>query len=246
MLEIDKPDISSSGMLQPDRAEGGGIGDLVNFALALLRRQYIVIILGALLGTAACLVYLRITPPTYTAKVQLVLANSKGRFVQQQSLVAEADLDSNEIETQLQIIKSRAIAVEVINQLRLADDLDFNGSRPSLFSLLYRVRAWASPPPRDQQSDDSGQPADGSIAEFLGRLSADRIGSSNVIEISFNSSNAKRAAEIANAIANTYIAESLNAKLEANRNATTWLEGRLRDLGEQALAAERAVNAYKS
>src|SRR5262245_29367266 len=110
MLQIDKPDLS-----QPNRAEGDGIGDLFTLALAFLRRQYLVLILTTLLAMAACVAYLRITPPTYTARVQLVLANSKAQFVQQQSLLAETVLDFNQIETQLQIIKSRATAVEVIN-----------------------------------------------------------------------------------------------------------------------------------
>ena len=69
---------------------------------------------------------------------------------------------------------------------------------------------------------------------------------SSILEISFNSSNAERAAEIANAVANAYIAEQLNAKFDANRSATSWLQDRLRDLGDQALNAERAVSQYKS
>ena len=84
------------------------------------------------------------------------------------------------------------------------------------------------------------------IAAFLGRLSATRVGISNVIEISYNSSSPERAAEIANATAKAYIADQLNAKFEANRSATSWLQERLRALGEQALTAERAVSAYKS
>ncbi len=69
---------------------------------------------------------------------------------------------------------------------------------------------------------------------------------SSILEISFNSSNAERAAEIANAVAKAYIAEQLNAKFEANRSATSWLQDRLRDLGDQALNAEREVSQYKS
>ncbi len=84
------------------------------------------------------------------------------------------------------------------------------------------------------------------VAEFDQRLSAVRLGYSNVIEISFSASNAERAAEIANAIANTYISDQLLAKLEANRAATAWLQDRLRELGQQALTAERAVNTFKS
>ena len=69
---------------------------------------------------------------------------------------------------------------------------------------------------------------------------------SSILEISFNSSNAERAAEIANAVAKAYIAEQLNAKFEANRSATSWLQDRLRDLGDQALNAEREVSQFKS
>ena len=87
---------------------------------------------------------------------------------------------------------------------------------------------------------------DGLVAAFDDRLSAVRLGYSTVIEISFNASNAERAAEIANAVANAYVTDQLNAKFEANRIATGWLQDRLKALGQQALTAERAVNAFKS
>ena len=227
-------------------AHEDGIGVLLNFVRGFLRRQYIVIIFSAVLSLAACVIYLRITPPTYTARVQILLGNPKAQFVQQQSLLAEPAFDFAQIETQLQILKSRATAVPVINQLKLADDPDFNGSGLSLSSLSQRVRAWVSPPPKDQHSDAPGQPAEDVIEAFLDRLSATRVGISSIIEISFNSSNANRAAEITNAIANAYIADQLNAKFEANSRATSWLQERLSNLGDQALEAERAVSAFKS
>jgi len=244
MLQTDSPRAPLSGLEQNGQAEGGGIGDLVNFAVAFLRRQYLVIIVTAALAMAACVVYLRITPPTYSAQVQILLSNPP-QFVQQQSLAAPA-FDLNQVETQLQILKSRAIAVAVINQLKLEDDPDLNGSGPSLFSLWYRIRAWVSPRPKDQQFEAPNQPSEDAIKTFQDRLSAYRVDYSNVIEVSFTSSSAKRAAEIANAAAKAYIADQLNAKFEANRTATSWLQERLRDLGEQALTAERAVSAYKS
>jgi exopolysaccharide transport family protein len=238
MLQTDSPRALLSGVPRSDD-EGGGIGETVNFAIGILRRQYVVILLTTVLAMAACMVYLRIMPPTYTARVQVLLASPKAQFIQQQSLLAEPAFDLNQIETQLQILKSRAIAVAVINQLKLSDDSELSGSGPWL-------RAWGSPPPRDQQSDPTDQPSEDVIAEFLSRLSAERAGISNVIDVSYNSSNPVRAADIANAIARAYIADQLNAKFEANRSATNWLQERLRDIGDQALAAERAVGAYKS
>lgn len=243
MLQTDSPRAPLSSVEQNGQAESGGVGELVGLALAFLRRQYLVISVTAVLGIAASVVYLLITPPTYSAQVQILLANPP-QFVQQQSLAPPA-FDVTQIETQLQIIKSRATAVAVINQLKLVDDPDFNDSGLSLFSW-HRIRAWVSPRPKDPQVDAPDQVPEDAIKAFQDRLSTSRVDFSNVVEVSFNSGTAKRAAEIANATAKVYIADQLNAKFEANRTATSWLQERLRDLGEQALTAERAVSAYKA
>jgi uncharacterized protein involved in exopolysaccharide biosynthesis len=84
------------------------------------------------------------------------------------------------------------------------------------------------------------------VDDFDKRLSTRRLGHSTVIEISFSAGSAERSAEIANTIANTYVTDQLNANLNANRTATAWLQDRLKELGQQALTADRAVNAFKS
>ena len=84
-----------------DDAGSGGMAEIVNFALGLLRRQYLVIILTAVFAITSCIIYLRITPPTYTARVQVLLANPRAQFVQQQSILAEPAFDLTQIETQI-------------------------------------------------------------------------------------------------------------------------------------------------
>ncbi len=243
MLQNDRLRPALDAAVPGDGGETGGIGALVNFGIGFLRRQFAVIVFTLVLAVAISAIYLRITPPTYTAQVQVLFANPKPQFIQQQSLLPESVVDPTQIETQLQILKSKAIAISVINQLKLAGDEDLNGSSQPLNSLVRWIRGTkpAAPPaePGDQLSD-------GVVAAFQDRLSAIRVGYSNVIEISFNSSKAARAAEIVNAVANAYITDQLNAKFEANRRATAWLQDRLRDLGQQALTAERAVGAFKS
>ena len=66
------------------------------------------------------------------------------------------------------------------------------------------------------------------------------------IDIDFQSIDPIRAAQIANAVADGYIADQLDAKYQAMRNATAWLEERLNELRGQASAAERAVVDYKA
>lgn len=228
-----------------DRPQGGEIGDIVNFVLGFAKRQYLVIILAASFALTTSIIYLRVTPPTYTAQVQILLGSPSSQFVQQQSLIADPGLDRGQIETQLQLVRSRAIAVAVINKLKLADDPDLNPSSQSSSSLLARLRSWIAPAPQRLEVD-SDQPAETAISAFQNRVTVVRADFSNVIEIGYSSSNARRAAEVANAIANAYLSDQQKAKIEANRSATSWLHDRLRDIGNQALEAERAVSEYKS
>jgi exopolysaccharide transport family protein len=230
-----------------DQEEQVNLGDLVNYVFSFIRRQYLLILFVAALAVAASVIYLRITPPTYTAQAKVLFANPKAEYFQQQSILADSPLDRAQFENQLQLLKSKAIAVAVINQFKLADDPDFDASAqavPKLFSRIRGLFVSPKPTPKREVRPDEG-PDDGLIDAFEARLKAERVGYSSVIEVSYSSSSPERAAQIANAVANTYIADQLNSKFDANRQATSWLQGRLRELGQQALTAEQAVNAFK-
>ena len=81
---------------------------------------------------------------------------------------------------------------------------------------------------------------------FQNRLSIKRVGLSYVIEIAFRSLQPERAAQIANAVADAYIVDQLEAKYQATKRASVWLQDRIRELRDQASAAERAVVEFKT
>ena len=185
MLQTDSAPLS--GMAQRGQADGG-IGGIINFGVGFIRRQYLVAIVTAALGLVGAVIYLLITPATYSAQAQIILANPP-QFVSAAVAYRRPSFDVSQIETQLQIIKSRPIAIAVINQLKLEDDRDFRASRPSFFSeLWHRILTWVSPQPNDPQVAAADQPPEDVIKEFLERLSTSRVDFSNVIEVSFTSS----------------------------------------------------------
>src|ERR1700682_6407312 len=94
MLQNDRTRALLANVVPGEQADEGGLGQLVDFALGFLRRQYLTVIFTATLALAASAIYLRITPPTYTAQVKVLFGNSKAQFVQQQSLFAEAPIDN--------------------------------------------------------------------------------------------------------------------------------------------------------
>ncbi len=218
--------------------ENSGPGP-ASLALGFLRRHYLGIILTTTLTLAASVVVLKVAPPTYTAQVRVLLGNSKAPVIQPQSVLDDTPID---LESQIEILRSKAIATSVVNQLNLADDPDFSGKGDWLHSALKAVRETLGIAAQSPTLD----PIDALVEEFQNRLSATRVGSSSVIEVTFNSGNAERAAAIANAIIKAYFDDQLKAKTDEHRTATAWLHDRLQELGNDALIAERAVNELKT
>jgi polysaccharide biosynthesis transport protein len=215
---------------------GPGPADL---ALGFLRRHYLAIIVTTTLTLAASVAVLKVAPPTYTAQVKVLLGSSKAPVVQPQSVLDDTPVD---LESQMEILKSKAIATSTINQLNLADDPDFNGRADWLHLAVKAVRETLGVAPQSPKID----PMDELVEGFQNRLTVARIGMSNVIEVSFSASNAGRAATIANAVVKAYFDDQLKAKTDEHRTATAWLHDRLQELGNDTLTAERAVNELKT
>ena len=84
------------------------------------------------------------------------------------------------------------------------------------------------------------------ITEFLRKLSVTPERRSRVVQISFESNNPKTTVTAANAIADFYIVAQLEAKFEATKRATTWLNERVEQLHEEVVAKERAIEKYRA
>jgi polysaccharide biosynthesis transport protein len=229
---------SGIGLLPPDAPEQNG-ATFVDLALGFLFRRYVVIVLLVLLGGMAGAIFLAVKPPTYTADAKILIGAPKPEFVQQNSLMTDAPLDQTEMETQFQILLSKAILAPIVQKLKLTDDPEFSSPPGGLIGRVFHVFTDSrSPQPKLD-------PTETAISVLTDRLTINRFGFSRVIEIGARSRSAEKAAQIANAVASAYVDDQHEAKLQANRAASTWLEERLRQLQEQATAAERAKVAFK-
>ena len=84
------------------------------------------------------------------------------------------------------------------------------------------------------------------IRAFQERLTVKRVGLTYVIQIAFSSYDPERAAQIANAVADAYFVDQLEAKYQATRRASAWLQDRIKELREQASTAERQVVEFQT
>lgn len=72
------------------------------------------------------------------------------------------------------------------------------------------------------------------------------VDGSRVIEISFLADGPKTAADVVNVIANKYIVDQLQAKLEMTRPATEWLSERVDELRQRVQDSEEAVETLRT
>lgn len=192
--------------------------------LALIRRHLLVMLLTCLAGLGIAILYLIIVVPTFTAKAQL-LVNSKLTF-------ADAAALSTVVESQIAIIKSESIAIAVIEKLGLAQDQEFaTGQGSGMVSRLLGL----------SQPKTQANAARYAVESFERKLSVKRVGSTYLVEITLDSRNPDRAAQILNAIAEKYITHQVD---KASLQDEKWATDRLNELSTQALAAETALKDY--
>jgi polysaccharide biosynthesis transport protein len=219
--------------------------DLLRLFIGFVRRQFAVILFVAILAISLGVIYVVTARPTYTAEAQLLIDARKVQMFQQQSILGDAPIDVAEVESQVQILKSENIASDVIKKLHLTEDPEFVGPGGGLVGTVLGTIF------KGFGADDLAPPSQFELFRrtmnaFKSRLYVNRIGLTYVIQIGFKSYNADRAAEIANAVADAYIVDQLEAKYQATRRASAWLQNRIKELRDQVGTAERAVVEFKT
>src|SRR5260370_42510782 len=86
----------------------------------------------------------------------------------------------------------------------------------------------------------------GVLATVKANLRVTRLGRSYIEQIAYTSLDREKATTIANAFADAYIEDQLQAKFEATRRASAWLEQRIGELRQQASNAYKEVQDFKS
>ena len=244
MLQRDKAPLvfeHESGTVASERSS-----DMLADTIALVRRQYAIIAFVLLLAFCAAGVYLVTAPANYTATATLLIDTRKNQLFQpavghrRDSLRFRYGLHGRG--SQVQILRSETIALAVIKDFRLTDSPEFIGAGGLFSSLLGGVAdllGARSPKSDFERLRDAAE-------TFADRLSVRRIGLTYILEISFRSLSPEQSAVIANAVAEAYITDLLDAKYKATRRASLWLQDRIRELREQASAAERSVVEFKA
>jgi polysaccharide biosynthesis transport protein len=238
MLKINEtiPSAADSRRGKPHSSSTDALEPVIGF----LKRHFSLFVVFIACTTSLGLLYLFLTPPSFTATSIMVIDTRKIQVLQQQSVLGDAVVDAGIVQTEIEILKSPRISLSVINDLRLTEDPEFvsGGMLSAVPKLIFGA-------PKSDENLSGEQLKMRALAAFDSRRTVSRVGTTYVMEIGFRSLDPEKSAKIANAIANAYITDQLDSKYQATRRATIWLQDRIKELRTQVSAADRAVVDFK-
>ena len=210
--------------------------------IARLLRRRLRLIIGITLATAilAVIASLLMTP-LYNAESVVMLEPRSTDVVDIASVMSNLTAGSEVLRSEMDIINSRAVIDRVIMKLKLTEDEEFNPPA-GLLSFLNPLRWFDEELPAEQKQERARTIAAESLKK---RLYVNNDGRSYSIRIAIRSKSPEKAAMIANAFADEYLVDQLEAKYEATNRANAWLNERLGQLKQQVEASEKSVDDFR-
>lgn len=190
-------------------------------------RRLILSICLLALAAASLLNYLQV--PVYRSTVTLQIDREQPHTTRLEETLAQPLEQPDYIETQYKILKSRTLAKAAIDKLDLA-------ARPEFRRGWFRSEL--DPPRRGSDLNPAV------VKRFQKAVTVTPGKGTRLVDLSVDSVDAARAADIANTLADLYIEQNLAAKWDATQKASGWLTQQLAELKAKLERSEMDLLDY--
>jgi polysaccharide biosynthesis transport protein len=197
-----------------------------------------------LLGLAAGTATVMLSKPTFQSEAQLIVENTATSFERASTDIQMAStnpIDERLITSQVTVLKSGDLYGRVVDQLKLPELAEFNPAlrtRTTLKSIMIATGF----------SDDPSQytPRENAIKTMGSKVTVSSIQDSNIITITSRMNDKKAAADVANELAEAYVASTRESDTDSTDRARQWLGTQISDLRQKVSDSENAVEKYRA
>ncbi|REC55121.1 chain-length determining protein [Rhodosalinus sediminis] len=225
--------------------------DLLALAGTLWRGKWWIALAMALFVAVAGYYAFAVAEPKYRATSSLVLEVQGPNVVDLEQVVSGVSTETSALNTELEVIRSRRLIAELVDELNLTDTPEFNPTlredpRWSVGAVIDRARdaiglpAETAPPPTEEEIRR------GAIGAARQAISVAQQRNTYIFEISATTGSREISAEMVNALAAIYIEDQIAQKFEATDQAVDWLSERVRELEVELRAQEDAVKELRA
>jgi exopolysaccharide transport family protein len=144
--------------------------------------------------------------------------------------------DPTELETEVKILQSDLLALQVVKELALDRRPEFGGKTPALPSSLDLAP--------DPLQADSGRTS-ALISNFRGNLRVSLAPNTHIVEVHFRSPDKELAAEVVNTLMSTYTENNFKSRFNSTMQASDWLSKQLVDLQMKVESSQEKLVRYQ-
>jgi polysaccharide biosynthesis transport protein len=194
--------------------------------------------------------------PMYRATSVVILQTKQDNIVDLQSVVGGLSGDSTEVNSEIEVLRSRGLMGKVVDRLDLVSDPEFNSKlqEPSLSDqvkgqikeTVKGLLGLGASENADQIGDPERRVRDNVISALLEKVSVSNIRQSLVFNVTVETRSPTKSALIADTIVDLYILNQIEVKFKATEQATGWLNNRVAELKVELEAAETKVSDFSS
>src|ERR1700723_654629 len=200
----------------------------------LSKRKWLVTGVVAGIFAVVAIASLRQTP-VYEAVGQIVVNKADSNLITFKDSMPVVDYyDQSDLDTEVRILQSDLLALQVVRQLNLDKRPEF-GAHPE----QKQPNLVADP----MQNDSSRTSA--LLGAFRGNLHVTLIPNTRIIEIHYNSTDPQLAANSVNTLAATYVEQNFKTKFESTMQASDWLSKQLVDLQMKVETSQEKLVRYQ-
>ena len=222
--------------LRKDYVRRGNETDL-NGLFYILRRNLWKIVLATLASIILALTYLACAMPLYTASASLFVDPRTRKVVSEEVIQGGFGSDLALVESQVSIVTSDAVLRRVVDTLALAQDPEYAPPRHEGF--LSRVKGLIVP--RLAAPDTTSQ----ALNTLAQSIKVKRAQKTYVVDIEVTATAPDKAARIAQAVLDAYLADQTTAKASEAKRANALIDARLGELRDQVRKAETRVDEFR-
>ncbi len=198
------------------------------------------LIIGASILCGALVVFvLSFLTPRFTATAQVLVEARKEKIFGTNNYVSDTSGEAAAFESKIYVVQSNEVLKSVIRAQDLLNDTEFGPLAPPSFLSNLRARLLGQTAP--SALDDDAVKLERTIQLLRDAMDVQRVKNSFVIGISVKARDPRKAASLANSIAETYIADVAEGRKSAARRASEWFHERMDTLRGEVKQSEDAL-----
>jgi exopolysaccharide transport family protein len=210
---------------------------LGEYVRVLVKRKWTVLICLFTIFSVVAIASLKMTP-VYEASGSIAINKPDSGLVNfNNSPTFNVDyFDPTELDTEVKILQSDLLALQVVKELALDRRPEFGGKTPTLPSSLDLA-------PDPLQADTAR--TSGLLASFRGNLKVTLAPNTHIVEVHFRSPDKELAANVVNTLMSTYTENNFKSRFDSTMQASDWLSKQLVDLQMKVETSQEKLVRYQ-